>query len=521
MPRRKKNQLIRPKSVRQAHSAKVADGQFSGIFEQDWCNMQAVLTDMIDMKTNLIRTADDRKIGLFMYPDMVNTRILSDDVIKPLQAMRGPLGAEAVSQAVISASETTTVSEITSAAESMSDGAVVLVLEGQTEALLVHILQVEHRPIERAQSEDVIIGPHESFSESIAKNVAILRRLLATPRLKVKAIELGRLSRSKAVIVYVEGIAQQKLIAEVEERLGRIDADYIGGAAYLTDFLEDNPRSIFPLLRATERPQRVISALTEGRVVLLATGDPTALIIPTFFPEYVQSSEDYYERPAIGTFLRCLRIASAFLAMFLPGLWIALVVFHHGVIPRALFNSIVAGRENVPLPSILEAFLLLFAFDIVIEASTRLPSAVGQAIGIVGAIILGQSAVQANLVSPAMTIVVALAGLATYTVPSPSLLSPLRLLKYLILGISSLFGLFGIVWAVIVLALHLTSIRSFGYPYLYPVAPFDPSGMLDIVARLPLYRLQHRPTFLAAENTRRMADGLRPTPRKESDDDAE
>jgi len=518
VPRRVKNQLIRPKSVRQARSAKVAEGQFSGIFEQDCGLMQTILQHSADVKTSIVKSADLLRVGLFMYSDMINTDLLSNNVIRPLQTLRGPIHPEKVTEAVISASETTTVSNGVDAANAMSEGAVVLVLEGQAQAVLVHILQVEHRPINRAQSEDVIIGPHESFTEVLATNIATLRRLLATRKLKVRSVVLGSLSRTSVAVTYIEGLAQSKLVDEVLERLRRVDVDHIEGAAYLIDFLEDNPTSIFPQLRVTERPHRVVAALTEGRVAIMAMGDPTALIVPTFLPEYVQSSEDYFERTAIGTFLRCLRLVSAFLAVFLPGLWIALVVFHHGVIPRALFNSIVAGRENVPLPSILEAFLLLFAFDIVIEASTRLPNAVGQAIGIVGAIILGQSAVQANLVSPAMTIVVALAGLATYTVPSPSLLSPMRLLKYLVLLVSSVFGLYGIIWVVIALSLHLTSMRSFGYPFVFPVAPFDPKSILDIIARPPLYRLKQRPVFLAAENPQRMADNLRPAPGKEPDD---
>jgi hypothetical protein len=479
--------------------------------------MQALLADAIDMKSRRISTADRRSIGIFFYADMVDNNLLSRDIIKPLLQMHGLLLPENVLRH-ISVPETWALSDMQTAADSMSDGAVVLVLEGQSQAILASLPQVEHRPIERSQSEDVIIGPHESFSESLATNVAVVRRLLSSTKLKAESVEIGRLSRTKANILYVQDVAQQKLVDELRARLSRIDIDHCQGAAYLTDFLEDDPRSIFPLLRVTERPHRVAGALAEGRVVLMAHGDPTALVIPTFFPEFIQSSEDYFERPIIGTFLRCLRILSSFLAVFLPGLWVTLVSFHHGIIPKPLFSSIAAGRESVPLPTVLEAFLLLLAFDIVIEASTRLPSAVGQAIGIVGAIILGQSAVQASLVSPAMTIVVALAGLATYTSPSPVLLGPMRLLKYLVLIASSILGLYGFVWAIILLALHMTCKRSFGYPYLYPVAPFDPKGVLDIVARLPLYRLDLRPGFLAAKNQRRMAGQLRPTPNKESAD---
>ncbi len=516
--RRQKSRLTKPKPISAAKKAKWNDGNFTGDLEQDYRSMLTLLANSVDAKSRLLSTADHRRVRLFFYADLVDTNLLSRDIINPLQCMQGLLLPEKVLQQ-ISVPETDVVEKLSQAADIMSDGVVVLLLEGQSQAVLAHLPQVERRPIERTQSEEVIIGPHDSFSESLPANVAVIRGLLASSKLKVESVKIGRLSRTKANILYVQDVVQQKLVDEMRKRLNRIDIDYCQGSAFLVDFLDDDPKSIFPLMRVTERPHRVAGAIAEGRVALLVHGDPTALIAPTFFPEFVQSSEDYFERPIIGTFLRCLRLVSGFLAVFLPGLWITLVSFHHGIIPRPLFSSIAAGRENVPLTTILEAFLLLLAFDIVIEASTRLPNAVGQAIGIVGAIILGQSAVQANLVSPAMTIVVALAGLATYTSPSPALLGPLRLLKYIVLVASSLLGLFGFVWIIILLILHMTCKRSFGYPYLYPVAPFEPRGMLDIIARLPLYKSDLRPEFLAADNQRRMAEHLRPGPDQERPDE--
>lgn len=518
MRKREKRQLIRPTPAREARHH-LQEGVITGAFDRDCQAMAELLADCADLKTSLIHTSDGRRIAVYYFSSLVNLQLLSDNILKPLRQNEGRLTTERLRQCIINIPDTKTECTLDNIGGAMADGSVAVIADGVPVAILANILQYEHRGIERSQSEDVIIGPHQSFSESLGQNVALLRRILATPRFKVRTIMLGRISRTKIAIMYLEGVAQQKLVREAEERLSRIDIDYVPGASYLLEFLEDEPISLFPQVRVTERPTRVAGALSEGRIAIIGEGDPSTYIIPSFLPEYLQSSEDYYEKPLVGTFLRLIRLVSTIVAIFLPGLWISLVVFHHGIIPPPLFNSIVSGREGVPLPSVLEAFLLLMAFDIVVEASTRLPSAVGQAIGIVGAIILGQSAVQASLVSPTMTIVVSLSGLATYTQSSPSLIGPTRILKYLVLMMVSIFGIFGLIWAVILLAIQTASIRSFGYPFLFPLAPFNPRGGMEIFVKLPNYLLKWRPHFLAAHNERRMSDNLIPKPGKDEPDE--
>lgn len=510
----RKNQLIKPKSVHCVQSTP-SDGCFSGDFERDLQALQDILSDESDLKTNLIRTRDNHRIALLFYPELVNKGILTRSVIKPLQMMEAMPTVERVTEQVISVPETGSTRDLREAANTLFDGSVLLVIENVPLGVWAHIIQVEHRPIERSQSEDNIIGPHQNFSESLAQNVAMMHRILATPHLKIRSLEVGKLSRTKVAVMYVDGVAQPELVAEAMRRLERIDIDFITGAAYLRDFVEDQPTFLMPQVRVTERPIRVAAALVEGRIAIMAESDPTALIAPTFLPDFVQTSEDYNDKTLVAVFYRWLRILSGGLAVFLPGFWISLVSFHHAIIPAPLFQSIVAGREQVPMPTVLEMFLLLLAFDVVLEASTRLPSAVGQAIGIVGAIILGQSAVQASLISPTATIVVALAGLANFTQPSPTLLAPIRVAKYAVLAACSVFGLYGAVWAALFGIIRFTSLRSFGYPYMYPTGPFDPKGIQDIIIRRPIYNQQHRPHLLAPKNERRMAPGLKPRPKKE------
>ncbi|MGI6343459.1 MAG: spore germination protein [Bacillota bacterium] len=515
MSARRRREIRKPLPVRdwQARRTRETD-VITGQFECDYQALQQVLADCADLKSRVIHTASGRPVALFYFNGLVDETALADNIVRRIQDYAGQLTVQQLIQRVISAPDTKTETNVDNIVRQLTDGSVAIIVEGLPTAILPNISQYENRGIERTKSEDVIIGPHHSFGEDLATNLALLRRHLSSGRLKIRFIELGSLSRTKVAILYLQGLCQEELVGEVESRLTRIKIDYVPGAAYLTDFLEDQPGALFPQIAVTEKPVRVTAALSEGRVVVIAENDPSALIAPAFLPEALQASEDYSERPVVGTFLRLVRLFSVTISVFLPGVWIALAAFHHGILPPTLFNSIVAGRQGVPLPSVLEAFLLLLAFDLIVEASTRLPATVGQAVGIVGAIILGQSAVQASLVSPTMTIVAALSGLAGFTLPSPILVGPVRIAKYLVIVPASIFGLFGVVWALIFLAIEAVSIRSFGYPLLFPVAPFNLRGELDILIKLPNYWLKARPALLAQQDQRRMSEGLTPQPGK-------
>lgn len=500
---RKKKQLKKPRPLREMQQAP-EEGVITGSFDHDYQALQDLMADSDDLRFRIIRTQDNKRVALFFYAGLVDQQILSENVVHPIQSHDGPLTTKILLERLIRVPSTEAKRSLDGIGSALASGNAAIMVEGLSEAVTVTIPQFHDRGIERSQSEDVLIGPHHSFGEDLGKNLGLLRRYLNSPQLKVKNLQIGSISRTNVVIIFLQGVAQEKLVREAEERLNRIDIDIVPGASYLSEWLEDEPLSIFPQLKYTERPDRVIAALGEGRIAILAEGDPTCLVAPLFLPEALQASEDYSERPLVANFFRWLRLLSAALGAFLPGTWITLVSFHHGIIPPTLFNSIVAGREGVPFPTIIEAFLLLVAFDIVIEASTRLPNAVGQAVGIVGAIILGQSAVQASLISPTMTIVVALSGLAVYTLPSASAVSAIRLIKYFVLFMSSVFGIFGTMWILIMLTIKAASMRSFGYPSLFPVAPLNVRGWLDVFIKLPNTMLKRRPHFLAAKNEVRL-----------------
>ena len=501
MARRERNLPKKPRPLGY-HTRKPREGELTGNLALDCEALRCLIGTDGDLEWRMLYSRGHHSAALFYFAGMVDLALLSQSVIRPIQRYERSLEPKTVARAVIEIPGYKTTQVALELAGAIAGGQVVLVCDGYREGLILDATQVAERNIERAQSEDVLIGPHDSFSESLSTNLALLRNRLSSPNLKHHLQKVGRVSSTGVAVLYVAGIVNEKLVQEVLQRIGRVDIDHLY-ARSLTDFICDAPLAILPLLRQTERPPRAVAALLEGRVIVMVDGDPGALIIPSFAPEMLQSAEDYYERPAVATFLRGVRLLGTLIAVFLPGVWVAAVGIHHGILPPALFRSIHAAREEVPLPTVVEMFVLLIAFDIIVEASTRMPMRVGQALGIVGGIILGQAAVQAGFVSPSKVIIVSLTGLATFTQPAPSLLGPLRVLKYIVLVFSSTLGLFGVTWCIILLAVQASSFRSFGYPFMYPLSPFAWRGALDVFMRVPMYLQALRPS-LQTENVRRM-----------------
>jgi spore germination protein KA len=295
----------------------------------------------------------------------------------------------------------------------------------------------------------------------------------------------------------------------VARRIQAIDTDGILESGYIEDFIKDNYRTPFVLTDRTERPDKVAGALLEGRVAILVDGTPFALVVPAFFSGFLQSAEDYYEGME---FIRPFRWAALLLALTLPSLYVALTSFHQEMIPSSLALSIAAGREGVPFPASVEAFMMEATFDFLRVAGIRRPRPVGQAVGIVGAIVLGEAAVTAGVVSPFMVIVVALTAIVSFLIPNFSASLAIRILRYPLLFLAGAFGLVGVAWGLMFLLLHLTSLRSFGVPYFYPLAPAVPGDWGDVFIRVPWWAMERRPRLLRAPDPIRQAPEQRPEP---------
>jgi spore germination protein KA len=384
-------------------------------------------------------------------------------------------------------------------------GDTAMFVDGQDKALILSVRGWENRPVEEPDGEIVIRGPRVGFTETLRTNMALLRRRIRTPALAFESFRLGRATHTEVLLAYIQGLAPENLVKEVRRRLDAVDVDGVLESNYIEEFIEDNPFSPFPQIEHTERPDKVSAALLEGRVAILTDGTPFALLVPTLFVQFLQASDDYYERFFIATFARLVRILAMAAALLLPGLYVAITTFHQEMLPSQLVFSIAAQREGVPFPAVVEVFILEFTFEVLREAGLRLPGRLGQALSIVGAIVLGQAAVQAGIVSPALVIVVALTGLATFAVPSFAMTVALRLLRFLLIAAGASMGLFGIMVTLMVVMTHLAALKSFGTPYLAPISPFSLGDMKDVAVRVPLWAMTRRPQSLGSANRTRQA----------------
>jgi spore germination protein len=291
-------------------------------------------------------------------------------------------------------------------------------------------------------------------------------------------------------------IADPELVEEVKKRIQKIDIDHLPESGYVEQLIEDNYLSPFPQVQNTERPDRVISALMEGRVAIMLDGTPFALIAPVTFSMLLQSPEDYYERWIPGTLFRLLRFGAANVTLFAPSLYISFISFHQGLIPSELAISITGTREGVPFPSLIEALVMEIAIEILREAGLRLPKPIGPAMGIVGGLIIGEAAVQAGIVSNIMVIVVAITAISSFAIPSYSAGMPLRILRFVAMFSAALFGLYGVILFFLFLCSHLVKLKSFGVPYASPAVPYRLSDWKDFMVRMPLQMMKRRPKMM-------------------------
>jgi len=398
--------------------------------------------------------------------------------------------------------------------ESISIGNPIILIDGQNYALSLGLAKSEKRAVEEPESEAVIKGPREGFVESLSVNTTLLRRIIKSPALKIKTMKIGKYTTTTIAITYVEGLVDKTLITEVENRLKRINVDGILESEYIEELIEDNPYSPFPQFLSTERPDVVCSNLLEGRMAILVEGTPFSIIAPITFFSLLQTQEDYYQRYIISSLIRWLRYLFTGISLFLPAIYVAITTFHQEMIPGTLLFSIASARETVPFPAIVEVLLMEITFEALREAGIRLPKQIGSAISIVGALVIGQAAVQAGLVSAPMVIVVAITGIASFLIPRYVAGIAIRMLRFPIILLGSSLGLLGIMLGVIAIAIHLCSLRSLGVPYLTPLAPIQKSELHSVLWRNPFWKMDKRPHLTGNYNEYRQVQNLKPRPEK-------
>ncbi|KPV55761.1 spore gernimation protein KA [Paenibacillus sp. A3] len=383
--------------------------------------------------------------------------------------------------------------------DNLLSGNMIILIDGYGKGLSADTKGWEDRGVQEASVQSVVRGPRESFSECLGTNIALIRRKIKDPKLWVETRSIGRLTKTNVALVYIKGIANDSMVEEVRSRLERIDIDGIFESGNIEELIQEKTNTPFPTLYNTERPDSVAANLLEGRVAIVVDGTPFVLIVPVVFAQFFQSPEDYYHRSDYGI-IRILRYISLMLALLAPALFISITTFHQEMLPTTLMTSIATQREKVPFPAAIEAFLMEFTFELLREAGIRMPRAIGPAISIVGALVLGEASVRAGLVSPAMVIVVSITAIASFAFPSFAMSIPIRILRFALMGLSASFGLFGVFIGLIALNLHLCSLRSFGVPYMAPFAPYIPSDKKDAIFRFPLSAMRRRPVLMQSPN---------------------
>lgn len=387
--------------------------------------------------------------------------------------------------------------------DSVVSGDTVLLLDGVNKGLVICTKGWDDRGVQENSVQMTVRGPHEAFTENIRTNTALIRRRIRDRGLWLQTFSIGRVTKTDVAIMYIQGIVDEKVVEEVRSRLSQIDTDSILESGNIEEWIQDKTFTPFPTIYNTERPDTIAANLLEGRVAILVDGTPVVLVVPVMFIQFLQSPEDYYQRSDFGL-IRMLRLMSFYISLLAPSLYIAITTFHQEMLPTTLIISIAAQREGVPFPAAVEAFMMEGIFEVLREAGVRMPRAIGSAISIVGALVLGEAAVQAGLVSPAMVIVVSITAITSFVFPAFSISIPVRTLRFVLMALAASFGLYGIFVGQIAILLHLCSLRSFGVPYMAPFAPINLIDNKDAILRLPVWMLRTRPWMIGKNDRVRM-----------------
>ncbi len=476
-------------------------------------NIRSVLSDSDDIiyQQHYINSRRDLPVTVVFVDGLVNTKIVDDDVLKPLTQERILEGAGDAGS-IIRLIEHGTIYHAsrklrTTLGDTLDDilyGAVALVFDSEKKAVTFDIKDYEKRSISEPTNESALKGSKESFIEVLRVNTSLVRRKIHTPYLRIKETLVGRQSRTPVAVIYIEDLTNKKIVEEVLERLNSTDIDGVITAGSIEENIIDNKHTLFPLVAFTERTDKFCHNIIEGRVGLFIDGLPTAYIIPATLNMFYQAPEDYAQNYIVSSFLRCLRFANSMITLLLPAFYISITTFHQEMIPTVLAISIIRSKEEVPFPTSTSILFMLMSFEVLIEAGFRLPKTIGQTISIIGALVVGQAAVQAKVISPVVVIIIAISGLAGFTMPSQDFSNALRICRLVFVLFATVAGLYGLSLGFLLLIYHLSTLETYGVPYLSPfVADEGRDITKDTIIRAPLYLMKKRPVALKTTNKKR------------------
>ncbi|QQE80959.1 spore germination protein [Alicyclobacillus sp. SO9] len=477
----------------------------SGVLDKniDWIEekVKSVSGNAADIVFRRVELAKNSQLLIIYVTGLVDTKTLNETVLKPL-VIDGPSAArsrwmpngvfEFVTKQLVPIANVKNVNTLGGVIDGLLTGHVAIIGGGTRTALLAEMAGWPVRPIEESQSEPSVQGPHEAFNETLRDTTALIRRRLRDARLRTEAMIIGESSKTDVAILYLSGVAEDSVLEEVHQRLKNIRLSSVFDAHYIEEFLEDSPLSPYPQVQNTERPDVVAAALLEGKIAIAVDGTPTVLLVPMTFWNGFQAPDDYYQRPVYVTLIRWVRFIMLNLSIFLTPVYVALTSFHPQMLPTNLLITFAASHNGSPFPVVLEAFMMEIIFEGLREAGVRLPKAVGSAVSIVGGLVVGQAAVEAGIVSAPTVIVVAMSGIASFTIPRYNFGFSYRILRFFVLLLAGTVGLYGITLSFIVILTHQLNLRSFGVPYMSPLSPRNPKQLLDVLIRAPRRYLPQR-----------------------------
>ncbi|HEX7057352.1 MAG TPA: spore germination protein [Bacilli bacterium] len=509
---KRKNETPKQKPKRQQDA-------FSTDLQTNLQTLRNIYADCSDVIFRTFLIGGKTAAAIIFIDGMCNIEETNREVLSPLMHDQNlPAGdAQALLDRIVPVMQATQVQTVSQSLEQVLAGCPLLLVDQLDSGISLGLPKFDKRGIEEPSAEPVVRGPRDGFTETLNTNTSLLRRKLKSPALKMKSLKVGRYSQTKIIVAYIEGLADNELIAEAVNRINRIQIDGVLESGYLEEFIEDDPSSPFPQVLATERPDVAAASLLEGRIVILTDGTPFALIAPVSLYSMLQSAEDYYHRYLIGTLIRWLRYGFLLIALLLPSAYVALLTFHQEMVPSTLLLSIAKSREAIPFPALVEALIMEVTFEALREAGIRLPKQIGAAVSIVGALVIGQAAVSAGLVSAPMVMVVAITGIASFSIPRYSAAIAFRMLRFPIMFLAGTLGLLGIMLGLIAIIVHLASLRSFGVPYLSPMAPMKRLEMHDVLWRAPWWIMRTRPHLTSQYDKFRQPPGQKPDPAKGSE----
>lgn len=457
------------------------------------------MTDTFDDSPDLIErdlVFANTKLKMFYLTEMTDTKEIYQSIMMSLQE-KNPQEIKPenivshIEKKVLFASELELVKTKEEALEKLLKSHALIVVEGANEIICVNAEKILARPISIPPTSTVIKGPRDGFNESLKQNLALVRTRLATEKLATKFLEVGRYTKTSVAVVYIKGLADEKVVKMIQKRIKQIEIDGIVDSFYISTFLQERPGSIFRQIGDTEKPDILTAKMLEGRVAVMVDGSPIALTLPYILLEDLQDSNDYYQSEIRVWFIRAVRLISVLMATLLPAVYVSMQIYHCKIIPTEFLTTIINTTKSIPFTPFSELIFVMFLFEILYEANLRMPQYLGLALSIVGALILGETAVNAGLVSPPTVMIVALSGLALYTIPN--LAQQFSLIRLVLVIVGGILGIYGILMAILFLISYMCSFDSYGAAYLGPIAPYIKQDQKDFIFKQNVTDMKYRP----------------------------